>query len=47
MPSIFLLVLDELLRNLQGPVENGRGERKNNQLGQKYYICVSTFIYVN
>ena len=24
MPSISLLVLDELLRNLQGPVENGR-----------------------
>ncbi len=41
---IFLLVLDELLQNLQGPVENGRGGGKNNQLGRKYYICVSTFI---
>jgi len=32
MPSIFLLVLDELLRNLQGLVEKGRGCGKNNQL---------------
>jgi len=43
----FLLVLDELLRNLQGPVENGRGGRKNNQLCQKYYIFVSTFVCLN
>jgi len=41
------LVLDELLQNLQGPVENGRGGGKNNWLSKKYYIFVSTFIYVN
>ena len=43
----FLLVLDELLRNLQGPVENRRGGGKNNQLCQKYYIFVSTSVCLN
>ena len=43
----FLLVLDELLRNLQCPVENRRGSVKNNQLCQKYYIFVSTSVCLN